>query len=37
MPFFLHPRPDAVLAVQNGHEVRADAYLAQRLREIGVM
>ncbi|HNC97243.1 MAG TPA: 2-oxoglutarate and iron-dependent oxygenase domain-containing protein [Myxococcota bacterium] len=37
MPFFLHPRPDAVLAVQDGKEVRADAYLAQRLREIGVM
>lgn len=37
MPFFLHPRPDAVLAWKDGEAIRADAYLAQRLREIGVM
>jgi isopenicillin N synthase-like dioxygenase len=33
MPFFLHPRPDAMLA----DGVRADEYLHRRLREIGVM
>lgn len=32
MPFFLHPRPDAHLAPG----VRADAFLLQRLRAIGV-
>jgi isopenicillin N synthase-like dioxygenase len=36
MPFFLHPRPDAILARGEGREVRAAAFLAERLQEIGV-
>lgn len=36
MPFFLHPRPDAILSRSGNKEVRADEYLHQRLKEIGV-
>lgn len=40
MPFFLHPRPDAVLAPLDpayGPAVRAHDFLAERLRENGVL
>ena len=43
MPFFLHPRPDAVLSVFDGYEdagtpedITAGAFLRQRLEEIGL-
>lgn len=37
MPFFLHPRPDAVLAVRDGAPVHAHDFLLERLRENGVL
>jgi isopenicillin N synthase-like dioxygenase len=43
MPFFLHPRPDAVLSVlpqfkdeQSAEDIAASDFLAQRLAEIGL-
>lgn len=37
MPFFLHPRPDGILALRDGSKVVAHDYLLERLRENGVM
>lgn len=36
MPFFLHPRPDAILGKSDGREIQAAAFLHNRLQEIGV-